>query len=143
MATARPYGRLGLSLWNKELGASDTFKLMLVSNLYVPDYDAHRYKSDITNEITGTGYTAGGAVIGSTSTYYDAATHRSWLDGNDVTWPTSTITAYGGVVYCSTPATDATRPLVGFVDFGGPVSSTTATFSVPWDPSGICYIDWF
>ena len=40
---------------------NDTIKVMLVTSAYTPDQDAHDFKDDITNEISGTGYTAGGA----------------------------------------------------------------------------------
>jgi hypothetical protein len=44
------------------------------------------------------------------------------------------------VIYDSTPATDATRPLIALVDFGADVSSTAATFTVTFDVRGICYV---
>lgn len=139
MAVAKLYGRVYLSLANGEINlSSHTLKLMLTTASYTPDQDVHRYKSDVTNEITGTGYTAGGATVGSITTAYDASTNKMTIDGADVSWPSSTISnARWGVLYDSTPATDATRPLIGYVDFGATVSSVSATFSVPWDPSGI------
>lgn len=57
-------------------------------------------------------------------------------------WTTSTITARYCVIYDSTPATDATRPLIAIIDFGADVSSTAATFTVTIDAVlGIAY--WF
>ncbi len=41
---------------------SDTIKLMLTDG-YTPDYDSHAVKTDVTGEVTGTGYTAGGAAL--------------------------------------------------------------------------------
>jgi hypothetical protein len=35
--------------------ASDTFKIMLVTSAYTPDMDAHTKRSDVTNEVSGTG----------------------------------------------------------------------------------------
>ena len=40
----------------------DDFYIMLVTNSYVPDRAAHQYQSDLTNEVTGTNYTAGGNI---------------------------------------------------------------------------------
>ena len=37
---------------------SDTIKVMLCTNAYTPAQDTHVFKSDVTNEVTGTGYTA-------------------------------------------------------------------------------------
>lgn len=143
MATSKFYGKFLQSLFNKEIDIdSDVLKVMLCTSSYTPDQDAHRYKSDITNEITGTGYTAGGVALTGVSMTYDAATNKlSFTSTSTPSWATSTITARYAVLYDSTPATDATRPLILYVDFGADVSSTTATFSVPWDPTnGIGYI---
>ena len=43
---------------------TDTINVMLVTSTYTPDQDAHTKRSDITNEVSGTGYTAGGSRIG-------------------------------------------------------------------------------
>lgn len=52
--------------FNKEINFnSDSIQLMLCTSSYAYDLDAHVYKSSVTNEVTGTGYTAGGAVLGS------------------------------------------------------------------------------
>ena len=40
---------------------TDTFKVMLVTAAYVENKDTHTKRSDITNEVVGTGYTAGGS----------------------------------------------------------------------------------
>ena len=37
--------------------AVDSFKMMLVTSAYSPDVDAHNRRDDITNEVSGTGYT--------------------------------------------------------------------------------------
>jgi len=42
---------------------NDTFKLALVTSSYTPDRDTHDNFDDITNEVSGTGYTAGGAAL--------------------------------------------------------------------------------
>lgn len=139
MATAKMYGKTKQSLWNGEIKTSDTWKLMLTTASYTPDQDAHQYKSDVTNEVTATGYTAGGGTVtGPLTVTYDASTNTLVIDGPDVLWPASTITnARWGILYDSTPATDATRPLIGYVDFGGAISSVSATFSVIWDSTGM------
>lgn len=136
--TAKLYGLFFQSLANKELNLnSDTLKVMLCTSSYAPNQDTHRYKSDITNEATGTGYTATGATLTSVAVTYTAGTNTLMLDAADVTWASSTITARYAVVYDSTPATDATRPLIGYVDFGADVSSSGAAFTITWDAAGI------
>ena len=87
--------------------------------------------------MTGPGYTAGGAVVGSITRSYDSSGNVRSFTGDPVTWPSSTITARYAILYDSTPSTDATRPLILCVDFGGNISSTAATFTVSWDTTGI------
>ncbi len=139
--TAKLYGKFVLSVLNKELDYnSDTIKVALCTSSYTPDQDAHDYFNDITNEVTGTGYTAGGATLGTATVAYDTSTNVIKLDGDDTSWTTSTITARYAIVYDSTPATDATRPLIAYVDFGADVVSTAGTFLITWNAAGIATV---
>lgn len=138
MATAKFYSGFFRSLWNKEADLdTDTLKLMLCTSSYTPSQDTHRYKSDVTNEVSAPGYTAGGATVGSIAISYDSSGNVLSFDGADVSWPSSTITARYAVLYDSTPASDATRPLIGYIDFGADIGSVAATFSVVWPAAGI------
>lgn len=139
--TSKYYGSFFKSLANKEVDLnSDTIKCALATSAYTPDQDAHDYFNDITNEVTGTGYTAGGATVGSPTFTYTGATNVFAFDGADVTWTTSTITARYAIVYDSTPGTAATNPLICYVDFGADVSTTAGTFTITWDAAGICTV---
>lgn len=139
--TAKFYGLVFQSAFNKEIDFnSDTIKCMLCTSTYAPNQDTHQYKSDVTNEVTGTGYTAGGATVSTPTIGYTAATNVLKLDGADVSWASSTITARYAVVYDDTPATNATKPLVCYVDFGADVSSSNGTFSITWDAAGIATV---
>lgn len=142
MAVSAKWYGLGLkSLANKEVDwDTDVIKVMLCTSTYSPDQDTHQYKSSVTNEVSGTGYTAGGATLTTSAPTYTAGTNTLVLDAADVSWPNSTIVARYAVVYDSTPATDATRPLLGYVDFGQDVSTTAGTFSIVWDAAGILTI---
>ena len=77
---------------------TDTFKIMLVTSSYTADKDAHEDRADVTNEVTGTGYTAGGDTTTVTVTK-DNANDRVDIEFADVSWTSSTITAAAGVVY--------------------------------------------
>lgn len=139
--TNKFYGKVFEKAFNKEIDFnSDTIKVMLVTSAYTFDQDVHDYKDDITSEVAGTGYTAGGATLANPSLTYTGATNKLKLDGDDVSWPASTITARGAVVYDSTPATDATRPVICFIDFGADVSTTNGTFLISWDANGVAEI---
>jgi len=133
MPTWKGYG-LGISkFFNKEVNFSaDVLKVMLCTSTYVPNDDTHAYKSQVTNEVTGTGYTATGTTVtGSISV--DTVNNRTRLIITDPSWATATITARYAVLYDSTPATDATRPLIAYLDFVTDVSSTGGTFLVDAD----------
>lgn len=140
--TAKFYGNAFVSAFNKEIDFNtDAIKVALVGAAYTPDQDVHNYWDDVVaNEVTGTGYTAGGATIATATISYDSGTNVFKLDGADVSWTTSTITARYGVIYDSTPGTNATRPLIAYVDFGENVSSSAGTFSITWDAAGIATI---
>lgn len=136
--TAFLFGKFLNSLGNKEIDLdTDVLKVMLCASSYTPAQDTHQYKSDVTNEITGTGYTAGGATLGSVTVTYTGATNKWVLDAADSSWSTSTLTARYAVVYDSSPGSDAARPLICYIDFGADVSSTAGTFSIVWAAGGI------
>jgi len=138
--TAFWYG-LGLSACLNKLVDfdTDTIKVSLHTSTYVPAQDTHDYWDDATNEVTGTGYTAGGATLAGASITYTAATNILKLDGTDVTWTSATITARYAVIYGST-GTAATSPLIGYVDFGADVTSTAGDFKITWHADGILKI---
>ena len=109
-----------------------TFKFLLVSS--VPsesDLDTFDFRNDITNEVTGTGYTSGGVAATVTVGSVDTTNDRTPVTITDLTnaWTGSTITAVGGWLY-KVVGSAATDQLVAFVDFGGTVTSTAGNFSV-------------
>lgn len=136
--TALLYGSFPAKLANKEIDwDSDTIKVALATSTYTPAQDTHDYFNDITNEVTGTGYTAGGATLASKTVTYTSGTNTQAFDAADTSWASSTITARYAIIYDSTPGTAATNPLIGYVDFGADVSSTAAAFTIAWDAAGI------
>lgn len=116
---------------------SDVIKVMLCTSAYTPNQDTHAFKTDVTNEVTGTGYDAGGKELTGKTLAYDAATNKTTLDGDDVSWPNSTITARYAVVYDATPSLDEDKPLVGYVDFGEDKSTNDGEFKVQWNIDGM------
>jgi hypothetical protein len=108
---------------------TDTFKVMLVTSSYTPNKDTDLKRSAVTNEVSGTGYTAGGVTSACTVTK-DTANDRVTLSFAAVNWATSTITARAAVIYKSRGGASSADELVCYVDFGGDVSSSSATFSL-------------
>lgn len=103
-------------------------KVMLVTSAYTENKDTHTKRSDVTNEVTGTGYTAGGATVTATVTK-DNTNDRLDIALAGTTWPTSTITARKAVYYVST-GTPSTDQLIAVNDFGSDVVTTAGTFTL-------------
>jgi len=108
---------------------SDTFKVLLVTSAYSPNKDTDLKRSAVTNEVTGTGYTAGGVTTACTVTK-STANDRVTLSFAAVNWASSTITARAAVIYKSRGGLASADELVCYVDFGADVSSSAATFSL-------------
>jgi len=115
---------------------TDTIKIMLVTSSYSPDIDAHDFVDDVTNEVSGTGYTAGGATLANKAVTQDNTNNKGVFDADDPSWSSSTITARGAVIYKST-GTPSTSPVICYIDFGGDKVSTAGTFAVVFDSAGI------
>jgi hypothetical protein len=137
------YGQFLSQALNKEIDwDTDTIKVALLTNSYSPDQDAHNYLDDVVAyEVSGaTGYTSGGATLANKTNTYNSSTNVIVLDADDVTWSSSTITARYAVIYDASPSTNATKPLIGYVDFGSDQSSSNGNFTITWDSTGIVRI---
>lgn len=137
--TAFVYGGFLQSVMNKEVDLdSDSIKVMLVTSSYTPNQDTHRYRSSVVaNEVSGSGYTAGGSALSNKSVSYSAGNNTFTFDADDVTWTPSTITARYAVFYDSTPGSSATDPLIAYWDFGADVTSSNGPFTLTINASGI------
>lgn len=76
-----------------------------------------------TNEVVGTGYTAGGKVL--TGVTVNKSGTTAYLDFNDVTWSPANFTARGALIY----NTSLGNLAVAVLDFGSDKTATT-TFTV-------------
>jgi len=115
---------------------ADRFKVMLVTSSYTPDFGTHDFKSDVTNEVSGTGYDADGKSLSSVTLTQSGGTIT--FDADDVTWASSTITARGAVVYDSSLPSE---PLICYIDFGADKSSSSGDFVLSFNASGIFTLD--
>lgn len=107
---------------------TDTFYTMLVTSSYTPNKTTHDRRDDITNEVTGTGYTAGG-IARPVTVAKDTVNNRVTYTFAAVSWPNSTITAAGAVTYKRRGGASSADELVCFNDYGGNVSSTNSNFT--------------
>jgi hypothetical protein len=134
MATSLNYSVTLRTIMNAFFG-SGTFKCMLVNSTYAAiadetKKDTHDFIDDVSgNEVSGTGYTAGGATATVTVNALDTTNNRVDITLGAVSWTSSTITAYGASYYKDT-GTPSTSSVISYIDFGGAVSSTAATFSL-------------
>jgi hypothetical protein len=100
----------------------DTFKLALYST--VTGFSAATTAYTTTNEVTGTGYTATGASLVNISPV--VAQNIAFVDFNDVTFSTATLTAAAALIYNTTNSGKA----VVVLDFGGNKTSTNGDFTI-------------
>jgi hypothetical protein len=124
----------GNGLLNVTKGAidldTDTFKIMLTTSSYTPDIDLHDFRNDVTNEVSGTGYTTGGATLSGVSVTYDSASNQVRISWTDPTWTTATITARTAVIYKSRGGASSADELLAYVTEASDITSTAATFTV-------------
>ena len=79
-----------------------------------------------TNEVSGTGYTAGGVTLSSQAVAYDSSNNVAYFDAADPSWSSATITARGALIYNNTKSNAS----IAVLDFGSDFSSSNGTFQV-------------
>ena len=106
----------------KNSGGS-TFKIALYTNS--ASFNAATTAYTTSNEVTGTGYTAGGNTLTRVDPTSSGTT--AFTDFADTTWSSSTITARGAMIYNDSAAGN---PAVVILDFGSDKTSTNGDFTV-------------
>ena len=127
-------GMYGPGLRNSLTGAidydTDTFKVMALLAAYTEDFDAHDFRNDLTNEATGTGYTAGGNTVTVTVAAYDTTNNRVDITLGGTTWPTSSFTARKFAYYKSRGGASTADELVALIDNGSDVTTSSGTMTL-------------
>jgi len=103
---------------------TDVFKIALYTSSATLGAATTAYT--VTNEVSGTGYSAGGNTL-TISTNPTSSGTTAYLDFADTTWSSSTITARGALIY---KADGGTNPAVAVLDFGADKSSTSGDFTI-------------
>ena len=80
--------------------------------------------TDSSDEASGTGYSSGGATLGSVAITTSGTT--AFVDFADVSFSNSTISASGAMIYNSS----ASNRAIAVITFSGTVASTAGTFTV-------------
>jgi hypothetical protein len=104
-------------------GTADTFKIALFTSAATLSAATTAYST--SNEVVGTGYTAGGNTL-TISTNPTSTGTTAFLDFADTTWSSATITARGALIYKS----GGTNPAVAVLDFGSDKTSTAGDFTI-------------
>ena len=101
---------------------SHTFKMALFTNSATLNASTTAYST--TNEVSGTGYSAGGATVANVSVNTSGTT--AFIDFDDVAFSSSSITARGALLYNSSASDKA----IAIFDFGADKSSSSSTFTI-------------
>lgn len=105
-------------------GTTQVFKIALYTSSASLDATTTAYTT--SNEVVGTGYTAGGNTL-TVSQVPTSTSTTAWLDFADSTWSSATITARGALIYL---ANGTTNPAVCVLDFGSDKTSTNGDFTI-------------
>lgn len=108
--------------------SGDTYKIALYTDVATLDKATTAYST--TNEVSGAGYTAGGATLTGFSS--GLATDTAYITFSDPSWSSSTITARGCLIYNSSKSNKA----VAAFDFGSNVVSVSGTFTIDFPTAG-------
>jgi hypothetical protein len=104
--------------------ATDTLKMAL----YTAFSDIGQLTTAYTtsNEVVGTGYTAGGELVTGATISTDTQTGTVYVDFNDVSWPGASFTARGALIYNVTRSNKS----VAVLDFGSDKTFTSSNNTV-------------
>lgn len=106
-------------------GAADTFKLALYTSSATLNAATTAYTTTDEVSSSGTNYTAGGLTLTISQVPTSSGT-TSYIDFDDLTFPSATLTANGALIYNATQSNKA----VAVLAFGGDKTSTAGNFTI-------------
>jgi len=119
----------------------DAIKGALYTNSVTPNFStdtAYSAAPYTSNEVVGTGYTAGGVAL-TVKTLTESPTGTLMFDLSiDPAWVSSTMTARGMLTYDDTLAG---KNAIAFTNFGADYTTSSGTFTVQLPATGLFYID--
>ena len=101
---------------------ANTLKVALFDNTATLSSATTAYA--VANEVSGSGYTAGGEAMTGMAVTLDGST--AIFDADNVSWANATITAQAAVIYNNSFSNAA----IAVLDFGGNKTSTNGTFEI-------------
>lgn len=116
-----------------------SMKALLVTSAYTHSPD-HHFRSDITGEVAGTGYTPGGVLVTGLSVTYDASTDVVVIDCTDISFGAFDSPDVAGIVFYKPVGTAGTDVVIAH-DSWPAVEVTSATdFVYATSPTGLITI---
>lgn len=117
-----------------------TIKMMLVTATYSVNQNTHVFKSSVTNEVSGTGYTARGNSLASPIITLSGAGLITFDAADPATWTQNGAgfsNARRAIIYADT-GTDSTSRLIAYSDdFGADLGNTVTDLIITIDANGI------
>ena len=110
---------------NFTASTGNTFKIALFTSSATLGAGTTAYAATGMNEMSGTGYTAGGKALTSVTPSLDSST--ACCDFDDISWTSATFTANACLIYNDSASGD---PAVCAVAFGGDKSVSSGTFTI-------------
>ena len=108
---------------------ADTIKIALFTSSASLGASTTAYST--SNEISGTGYSAGGVALSSKVVTTSSTT--AYFDADDPTWTGASFTARGALIYNSTNSDKA----IAVLDFGGDFTVSGGTFKIVFPAAGV------
>ena len=108
--------------------ATDTIKIALFTSSASMGASTTAYST--SNEISGTGYTAGGVAL--TSQTVSTSSTTAYFDAADPSWTSASFTANGALIYNSTNSDKA----IAVLAFGGDFTVSAGTFTIVFPAAG-------
>jgi hypothetical protein len=101
---------------------TDTLKIALYTSSASLDASTTAYAT--TNEVSGTGYTAGGVTI--TGVTVNSSGYTAYVSFNNPSWTSASFTARAALIYNSSKANRS----IAVLDFGSNKTVTATTFTI-------------
>jgi hypothetical protein len=111
-------------VFNFSSTTTQVFKVALYTSAATLNENTTAYST--ADESSGTGYTAGGQVL-TISTYPTLSNSVAFISFATVTWPVTSITARGALIY---KADGLTNPAIAVLDFGEDKTTSSGNFVI-------------
>jgi hypothetical protein len=134
MTIGHIYAKGQIAISNKEVDLNDgNVKVALATSSYTPDLIAHDYFDDVTNEVSGTGYTAGGKALSNVTITVTAADSWSIQRADSTAYAVGDVvrpaTGNGHLYRCIVAGTTASSPPTFPTVSGQTVTDGTVTWA--------------